>query len=91
MGSELSCPCAGKTIESENVPQPIAENQTVNIKSRFAEEDIIYNYSYGYTKLFLIKTSNLEKFFNCKAVLKLTNKREVNKSVRKVYFIKKDV
>jgi len=78
MGSELSCPCTGKTLEPENTPkQPQTESQSVNLKSRFEESDILYNHSYGLTKINLIKTSNLEKFFNCRSLLKVANRKEV--------------
>ena len=52
MGSELSCPCAGKTMEPDNTPKPQTETQSVNIKTRFEESDILYNYNYGMTKIF---------------------------------------
>lgn len=78
MGSELSCPCAGKTMEPENVPKQLSESQSVNLKTRFEESDILYNYNYGLTKINLIKTCNLEKYFNCRSLLKLANRKEVN-------------
>jgi hypothetical protein len=77
MGSELSCPCAGKTMEPENIPKQLSETQSVYLKTRFEESDILYNYSYGLTKINLIKTSNLENFFSCRGLLKLANRKEV--------------
>lgn len=77
MGSDLSCPCAGKTMEPDNTPTPLTETQSVNLKSRFEESDILYSYIYGLTKINLIKTSNLEKFFKCRSLLKLANRKEV--------------
>jgi hypothetical protein len=78
MGSELSCPCQGKEIDEINTPKPSNETDTIKFKARLDNEDILYNYSYGLTKINLIRTSNLEKFFNSRSLLKLQNRKEVN-------------
>jgi hypothetical protein len=77
MGSELSCPCAGKELEETNIPKPINEADSIKFKARLENEDILYNYSYGLTKINLIRTGNLEKFFNSRSLLKLQNRKEV--------------
>lgn len=78
MGSELSCPCAGKAIDETNTPKPLNDFDSIKFKTKLDTEDILYNYSYGLTKINLIKTSNLEKFFNSRSLLKLQNRKEVN-------------
>ena len=79
MGSELSCPCAGVSLEENNTPKPLAEYDSVKFKVRLDNEDILYNYSYGLTKINLVKTCNMEKFFNSRSLLKLQNRKEVKK------------
>ena len=78
MGAELSCPCAVQNIEEMNTPKPLTETDSVKFKQRLETEDILYNYSYGLTKINLIRTSHLEKFFNSRSLLKLQNRKEVN-------------
>jgi len=85
MGSELSCPCADRTIDQDKDPKTPLESEQIKIKTRIDEDDILYNYNYGLTKINLIKTSNLEKFFNCRSLLKLPNRKEVFKFI--LYFL----
>jgi hypothetical protein len=77
MGSELSCPCTGREIDETNTPKPLNETDSIKFKVRLESEDILYNYSYGLTKINLIRTCNLEKFFNSRSLLKLQNRKEV--------------
>jgi len=78
MGSELSCPCDNKITETEETPKNQNEELNKMIQFRLTKEDIIYNYSYETTKICVIKTVNLEKFFKTRSMLKLTNSKEVN-------------
>ena len=79
MGSELSCPCAGKNLEEMNTPKPLIDTETdsIKFKTRLDTEDILYNYNYGLTKINLIRTCDLEKFFNSRSLLKVQNRKEV--------------
>jgi hypothetical protein len=89
MGSELSCPCTDRTIDIEKEPKTASETESIKIKTRIDDEDILYNYNYGLTKINLIKTSNLEKFFNCRALLKLPNRKEVFLNNKNIFFSKR--
>ena len=77
MGAELSCPCSSRIGENDSLPKFIPDLESLNLKPKLEDEDIIFTSTYHFTKLYLIKTSNLEKFFNCRSVLKLNNKKEV--------------
>lgn len=79
MGSELSCPCAGANLDEMNTPKPSTDNETdaIKFKTRLGTEDILYNYNYGQTKINLIRTCDLEKFFNSRSLLKVQNRKEV--------------
>lgn len=87
MGSELSCPCAGKSIDDMNNPKPTNESDPIQFKTRLEAEDILYNYTYGLTKINLIRTCDLEKFFNSRSLLKLQNRKEVKISLNIKNFI----
>lgn len=78
MGSELSCPCDSKVTETEETPKNINEELNKMIQLRLTKEDIIYLYCYETTKICIVKTFNLEKFFKTRSMLKLTNNKEVN-------------
>jgi len=77
MGSELSCPCESKIVEAQEKEKNINEDINKLIESRLSKEEIIYQFSYENTKIFIIKTIHLEKFFNTRSLLKLTNNKEV--------------
>lgn len=78
MGSELSCPCDSKLEECEATPKNSIEEVNKMIQSRLSKEDIIFQCCYERTKVCVIKTANLEKFFKTRSLLKLTNNKEVN-------------
>ena len=87
MGSELSCPCAGKTLDELDNPKPsLTDPDAVKFKAKLENEDILYNYSYGLTKINLVRTCDIEKFFNSRSLLKLKNRKEVNKLSINIYF-----
>jgi len=77
MGSELTCPCASDSNESDNRLDTIPDNESVKINRRLSIEDIIFNYTYGLTKINLIKTEHLDMYFKCRSVLRLANNKEV--------------
>lgn len=77
MGSELSCPCESKIVETKENDKNINEDINKLIQSRLTKEEIIYQFSYENTKIYIIKTNHLEKFFNTRSMLKLTNNKEV--------------
>ena len=78
MGNELSCPCISKNNFVDETPRNFPNIEQIQINSRFYDEtDILYTYTYGFTKINLIKTGSLENFFTTKNVLKYSNKKEV--------------
>ena len=77
MGSELTCPCTSNFTDTETTKKEDAINETKYMIDRLAPEDIIYQYSYGLTKVYIIKTRDIEKFFHTRSLLKLSNNIEV--------------
>ena len=78
MGSELTCPCSSKMSENEDPSKKkILDDNEKIMQGRLSEEDIIYQYSYGNTKIYIVKTENIEKFFNTRSMLKLTTNKQV--------------
>lgn len=81
MGNELACDCICRAPEQETPyrSHSEAEAQKLKLNTKFEESDFLYNYSYGMTKINLIKTSNIEIFFKSKNFLKVDNKKEVKR------------
>lgn len=77
MGSELSCPCGNRPLETEETPYKMDIIEEV-MQGKLPPEDIIYTYVYDRTKVCLIRTDDLEKFFNNRNLLRLPDKKEVN-------------
>ena len=87
MGSELSCPCGNRVEydEVENKKQDIVETL---IKSRLSVEDLCYHFYHNQTKACLIKTEQLDRFFNSRQLLNLNSeKNEYRKDYCSLVFI----
>lgn len=79
MGNELACDCVCKNSEqdSQTTPKLAFVPENIKVNTKLDEGDLLYSYNYGLTKINLIKTSNLEKFFNSNNFLKVVTKKEV--------------
>lgn len=90
MGNDISCPCTGKTHEDLATPNPDNNKnnqyESINFKAKLESDDILYHYSYGLTKINLIRTCNLEAFFNSRHLLKVNKKKEVKINLKKNNF-----
>lgn len=78
MGSELSCPCGDRHVEMDEPATKMDILQEV-MRGKLLPEEVIFNYSYDHTKVCLIKTEQLEGFFNNRNLLKLESSKEVGK------------
>lgn len=86
MGNDLACPCTTKELDEIATPkEDLTENEILNFKVKLQSEDILYHYSYGLTKLNLIRTCDLEKFFSSKNLLKLNRKKYVINLINYIY------
>jgi hypothetical protein len=77
MGSELSCPCEAIITDEREKKKNINEDLNKMMQLRLTKDEIIYQFCYENTKIIILKTINLENFFQTRSMLKLTNNKEV--------------
>lgn len=77
MGSELACPCTNTPAETEGISKKANDQDKSLMQTRIEKEDIIFQFSYQTTKICVVRTLDLEKFFNTRSILKLTANKEV--------------
>lgn len=77
MGSEFSCPCSNRPLETEEIPYRMDILQEVN-QGKLSPEELIYSFAYDRTKACLIKTDDLEKFFKNRKLLILPDEKVVS-------------
>lgn len=84
MGSDLACPCTRQDIESEEIQEtPDVMKQVMN--GKLNENDIILEFHDDQTKVCLIKTINIEQFFNNRDLVRMNSKKEQMKYYNSVF------
>jgi hypothetical protein len=84
MGSDLACPCSRSELETEeNKATPDLISQIMSNKLK--ESEIILEFLDDQTKLCLIKTVNIEQFFNNRNLLRMNSKKEQMKYYNSVF------
>lgn len=79
MGSDMSCPCNRPNLyEEEEIEQ---KEDIINkvMHSKLTQNEIIIEFQDEQTKVCLIKTYNIEEFFNNRNLLKVSFKKESSK------------
>jgi hypothetical protein len=78
MGS-IACPCEGR-VEIDPTPHISRKGDIVMeiMKNKLRPEDILFDYTYDQTKIYLIKSNQIEGFFNNKKLIQLPSRGEIN-------------
>lgn len=84
MGSDISCPCGRDQIETEETPNQEDLMEKVLI-GKLTQQEIILEFQDEQTKVCLIKTVNVENFFNNRNLLRLNNRKDCNKYYNSIY------
>lgn len=84
MGNDISCPCTRVDLENQT------EGDQVDILSKVLsgqlnQKDIILDFFNEQTKVCLIKTENIEQFFNNRKLLKIPNNKDYTKYYNSVF------
>lgn len=85
MGSDLACPCSSRNfIETEvNTETPDVISQVMS--GKLNQSEIILEFLDDRTKVCLIKTVNIEQFFNNRNLLRMNGKKEMMKYYNTVF------
>lgn len=84
MGSDVSCPCTRVDLnnETEGAQEDIIQKV---LTGKLNQKDIILDFFNEQTKVCLIKTENIEQFFNNRKLLKIPNNKDYTKYYNSVY------
>jgi hypothetical protein len=78
MGADIACPCDRRTDTLE-IPKMKMDVVEMVMKGKLLEENLLFEYSYDQTKVCLIKTEQIEGFFNNRKFFRIKSKMsEIN-------------
>jgi len=80
MGITDSCPCAGRENQPIDDFKKDKKDDILDklLYGKMTLNNLLYYYDYDHTKVCLIKTKELNEFFNSKNLMRLPYKKEIN-------------
>ena len=90
MGADIVCACDRQTLSPTNKfnDKNLKSSEVVEklFNNKFTTDQMLFSFVFDNTKIAVIKTENLNQFFNDRSSFKITNNREINCNYDSVKF-----